>query len=119
MATTVFNLGGGRIKTLTLLQTAHIGGDGGSLSFTVPKSGTYLAFERFGVVSSNYSATPELEMQNATVLFSDCIQENMSNLFNYCRVYLFSAHADKQITFKNSYWRADPAMLEVRIYGLK
>lgn len=117
MATTVFNLGGGRIKTLTLLGKSSIGNANGSISVTAQKTGTYLALERFGVVDSSYSEAPELKIESGTLLFSDCIRSLADGINNYCRIYLVSARAGEQITLKNAYWQTESYKLDVRIYS--
>lgn len=118
MAITAFNLsGGGKIKTLTLLGKADIGNLNGSISVTAPKTGTYLAVERFGVVRSEYSGAAALKVESGTLLFTDCIQLLVEGSNSYCQIYLISARAGEQITLKNDYWNTESYKLSVRIYS--
>ena len=117
MATSAFNLGGvSRIKTLTLLGESNIG-DNGIISVTAPKTGTYLAVERFGPIDSYYPGKEKLEIDSGTLLFSDCMQLVAYNVNNYCQIYLVSASAGEKITLRNAGWTVKSNQLTVRIYS--
>lgn len=117
MSTTAFNFGGGRIKTLTLLGKSDIGNVNGSISITAPKTGTYLALERFGAINSYFSDAHALTVESGTLLFSDRMQSLTNNSNCYCQIYLISAKAGELITLKNTDWNVDPNVLSVRIYS--
>lgn len=103
---------------MTLLGKSDIGNADGSISVTAPKTGTYLAVERFGVVESSYSDAPALNVESGTLLFSDCMQYLAEGSNSYCQIYLISARAGEQITLKNEHWHTNSHRLSVRIYSL-